>query len=231
MILVVAAMDEEYQELAKMLENERVLCCKGIKCHQGKIDNKDVMLMLSGVGKVNAAYSLSTIMNNFEIDFVINIGSAGGINSKDYNIKPLDIVIAQKVCQHDVDLTLAHRLPGVLPDLPQYYHASLDTSMLADLKDSDLTYHVGTIASGDQFVGDLEIVKKIQHSFEDVCAVEMEAGAIAQICYILKVPFVIFRSISDVINEHSDNQVQFEEYIKQASINSARSACLVIKSI
>ncbi|MDR1781390.1 MAG: 5'-methylthioadenosine/adenosylhomocysteine nucleosidase [Bacilli bacterium] len=231
MILIVAAMEEEYQELEKLIDNGIELCCKGIKYVKGFIDNKDVILMLSGVGKVNAAYTITTFIDNFDIDFVINIGSAGGVISKKYDVKVLDIVIAQNVVQHDVDLVLANRLPGVLPNLPQYYPSSLNNEMIKVLKKTNLRFHLGTIASGDQFVGSLTRINEIKNNFVDVCAVEMEAGAIAQVCYLTNTKYLVFRSISDVINGEVDNQTQFEEYIKQASINSARATYEIIKCL
>ena len=230
MILAIAAMNSEYQELEKFLEDKKSGEIDGIKYDIGTIDNKEVMLMLSGVGKVNAAYTFTTILNNFKIDFVVNIGSAGGVVNN-HHVKPLDIVVARKVCYHDVDLTLANRLPGVLPNTPQYFEATLNDKMLKALDELDLTYHYATIASGDQFVCDLGKVEYITKTFDDVCAVEMEAGAIAHLCYLKKIPFVVFRSISDVINENEDNQMQFEEYIKQASHNSALATKKIIEQL
>ena len=228
MILAIAAMESEYQELEAMMVNKSEGIATDIKYHLGKIKGKDVMLMLSGVGKVNAAYALTTILNNFAVDFVINIGSAGGV-VKDHDVKVMDVVIAKKVCNHDVDLTLANRLPGVLPNTPQYFESAVTMEMLNAFETTGLSYHYATIASGDQFVCDLARIDYITTHFEDVCAVEMEAGAIAQICYLRKIPFVVFRSISDVVNQYQDNQMQFEEYIKQASINSARAASKIIE--
>ncbi|MDF9866681.1 adenosylhomocysteine nucleosidase [Bacilli bacterium PM5-3] len=230
MILAIAAMEEEYQELEKMMVDAKEGVCEDVKYHLGKIADKEVMLMLSGVGKVNAAYALTTILNYFDVSFIVNIGSAGGV-VKDYDVNVLDIVIAKKVCYHDVDLTLANRLPGVLPNTPQYFEATLTDEMLKAIDSTGLNYHCATIASGDQFVCDLDSVKYITETFEDVCACEMEAGAIAHIAYLRKIPFVVFRSISDVVGKEQDNQMQFEEYIKQASLNSSLAAAKIIEKI
>ncbi|MEG0283914.1 MAG: 5'-methylthioadenosine/adenosylhomocysteine nucleosidase [Erysipelotrichales bacterium] len=230
MILVIAAMEEEYQELERLMENPKKIMVDDIKTHQGKIDNKDVILMLSGIGKVNAAYSFTTILKKYDIDFVVNIGSAGGVVN-DHHVEALDIVVAKKVCYHDVDLTLADRKPGVLPNLPQYFEASLHDDMLKKLEETNLKYHYATIASGDQFVYSLDRVAYITSTFDDVCAIEMEAGAIAHLCHTHKIPFVVFRSISDVVGKEDNNQVQFEEYIEQASKNSALAATKIIECV
>lgn len=230
MILAVAAMQEEYQELEALMDNPIEGNINGVKYHQGKIEDKDVCLMLSGIGKVNAAWTLVTILNELDIDFVVNIGSAGGVVN-DHHVKAMDVVVGKKVCQHDVDLTAADRPMGMLPNLPVYFESAVNDKMMAALKETGLTYHYATIASGDAFVADLKRVEYITNYFEDVCAVEMEAGAIAQICYQRKIPFVVFRSISDVIGEEDSNQMQFEQYIKYAALNSAQAAKAIIKTI
>lgn len=228
MILIIAAMEEEYSAIEKLMKDVKAGQHHFVKYHQGKIHDQEVMLMLSGIGKVNAGAALVTILNDFTISYIINVGSAGGLVS-DYDVNVFDIVIAKRVVQHDVDLTLANRLPGVLPDLPQYYESEVDSNILNELDKNGLTYHYATIASGDQFVCDLETVNKIVNNFEDVCAVEMEAGAIAQIAYLHQIPFVVFRSISDVVNKESDNQIQFEKYIEKAAENSALATSIAIK--
>lgn len=228
MILIIAAMEEEYQEIEKLMHNKKADKYHFVKYHTGTIHDKKVMLMLSGIGKVNATASLTAILNKFEISFIINVGSAGGVDSN-YDVNVYDIVIAKKVCQHDVDLTFANRLPGVIPGLPQYYESEVNEKIFEELNENNLTYHYATIASGDQFVCDLNTINKITNNFEDVCAVEMEAGAIAQVAYMYQIPFVVFRSISDVINKHSDNQIQFEKYIEQAAKNSAIATSIALK--
>ncbi|WP_423364354.1 5'-methylthioadenosine/adenosylhomocysteine nucleosidase [Mycoplasma sp. P36-A1] len=230
MILAVAAMQEEYQELEALMENPQEGEFNGVKYHQGRIEDKDVVLMLSGIGKVNASWSIVTILNELDIDFIINIGSAGGVVNN-HHVKAMDIVVAKKVCQHDVDLTAADRPLGMLPNLPVYYESAVSDNMMKSLSETGLTYHYATIASGDTFVADTEKVTHITDNFEDVCAVEMEAGAIAQIAFLKKIPFVVFRSISDVIGDSDSNQIQFEQYIQLASKNSAKAAHTIIKAL
>lgn len=230
MILIVAAMEEEYNELAILLENSKKANVQGVNHHLGKLEGKEVILMLSGIGKVNTAASLTTIINEYEIDFVINIGSAGGVLNQ-YNVKVLDIVVAKKVCYHDVDLTMANRPKGQLPGLPQYFETNVSKQMLELLDESEFDFHYATIASGDEFVGKIERITEIVNTFDDVCAIEMEAGAVAQICFQREIPFVVFRSISDVVGSDISNQMQFKEYIKKASINSAAATKLIIGTL
>jgi len=232
MILCIAAMNEEYDALVDLLDNAKEETSHHVKVHRGQIDNKEVLLMLSGIGKVNATLTLTTILNDYKnIEFIINIGSAGGIKSK-YNVKQLDIVVAKKVCQHDVDLTAAGDRPyGEIPGMPLYFETNLQQIMLEALASTNLTYHTATIASGDTFVATEEKANFIEEHFEDVCAVDMEAGAIAQVAYVKEIPFVVFRSISDVVGEEEDgNQLQFDKYILEASKNSALATKAVIQT-
>jgi adenosylhomocysteine nucleosidase len=228
MILVIAAMEVEYQALLDLLDDDQEKEIFGVKHHLGKIDDKEIILMLSGIGKVNASSNITSILNEYFIDYIINIGSAGGVVN-DYQVKQLDIVVAKQVCQHDVDLIAADRPLGQLPDLPIYYQASINDDMMQALTKTGLEYHYATIASGDTFVATMDKVNYITNHFDDVCAVEMEAGAIAQIAYLRKIPFVVFRSISDVVGHQQSNQLQFEQYIEKASQNSALAAHAIIK--
>ena len=229
MILIVAAMEVEYNEILLLMNDSKKHTLQHVEYHQGSINDNEVTLMLSGIGKVNTAYALTTILNFIPIDFIINVGSAGGVVNE-HEVDILDIVVAKKVCNHDIDLVLANRLPGVLPDLPQYYQSAVNKNILMALSQLDLKYHYATIASGDQFIGDLNRLNYVTQNFEDVCAVEMEAGSIAQIAYLRKIPFIIIRSISDVIGKEVPNQIQFEEYIVKASKNSALATQKIIEN-
>jgi len=233
MILCIAAMQEEYDALLELMSDPKEEIIHGVNVHKGTINHKDVLLMLSGIGKVNAACSTITILNHYnDIDFIINIGSAGGLENN-YHVKQLDIIVGKKVVQHDVDLSSAGYELGQLPGgLPLYFEASVTQAMLDALDKTDLTYHYATIASGDSFVASEEKADFIASNFEDVCAVEMEAGAIAQIAYIRKIPFVVFRSISDVVGHEEDgNQLQFDKYILPASKNSALATKAIIETL
>lgn len=228
MILIVAAMNEEYDELQKLMSETKEQEINNVPHTLGLLDDKQVVLMLSGIGKVNASMNVTSIINEYDINFIINIGSAGGI--KDLGLKQLDLVLATKVCQHDIDLHEFDHPYGGLPGMPVYYETALNPDMISEIKQLDINYHTGCVASGDQFVSHTEQISFILDHFKDVCAVEMEAGAIAQVAYVHKIPFIIIRSISDIIDE-SDSDLQFKEYIIKASANSARATKKIISTI
>lgn len=231
MILVLAAMQQEFDALAKHLENSVSDYEHDIKYEKGYIGDKEVILALTGVGKVNATYTITTIFNHFPIDYVINIGSAGGVLTNREELDTLDVVVSTCVSQHDLDVTLAGREKGELENLSKYTPATYEDSWFDDLAEFNHKIHFGTIASGDQFIGDLKKVEEITNNFEDVLAVEMEAGAIAQICYRWRIPFIVMRSISDVVGKEVANHLQFEEYLSQASANSAFITSQIIKKL
>lgn len=229
MVLIVAAMPEEYEALQKLMQNKREQESNNVKHTLGLLKDKEVVLMLSGIGKVNASMNVTSIINEYDdIHYIVNIGSAGGI--KNLGLKQLDLVLATKVCQHDIDLHEFDHPYGALPGMPVYYESALNDKIIAEIAQLDITYHTGCIASGDQFVSQKEKIAFITNHFDDVCAVEMEAGAIAQVAYMHKIPFVIIRSISDVIDEE-DSNLQFHEYIIRASSNAALATEKIISVI
>lgn len=228
MILIVAAMNEEYRELQKLMEQAHEQEINNVTHTMGLLDDKEVVLMLSGIGKVNASMNVTSIINEYDIDFIINIGSAGGI--KDLGLSQLDLVLATKVCQHDIDLHEFGHEYGALPNMPVYYESALDDKMIDQIKELNIPYQTGCVASGDQFVSQEEKVNYILEHFDDVCATDMEAGAIAQVAYIHHIPFIIIRSISDIIDE-KDSKLQFQEYIIKASSNSALATEKIISAI
>lgn len=231
MILVLAAMQQEFDALSKHLKNSISDYEHDIKYEKGYIGDKEVILVLTGIGKVNATYTITTMFNHFPINFVINIGSAGGVLTNREELDTLDVVVSTKVAQHDLDVTLAGREKGELDNHPKYCQATFEDSWFNDLDEFKHQIHFGTIASGDQFIGDIQRVEQITSDFEDVLAVEMEAGAIAQISNRWRIPFVIMRSISDVVGKEVANHLQFEEYLEQASENSAFITSEIIKKM
>jgi len=211
---IIAAMNEEVQEIEKLMSNISVNEIYELKFIQGKINEKDVVLVKCGVGKVNAARTTQILTDNFDLDYIINVGTAGGLNDK---IDIGDVVIAEKLIQHDFDITAAGREKGYITDLGKYFYS--DKRLIEKAKsvintiDDNFNCFIGTIATGDIFVQDLEIKDKIKRGFNADCT-EMEGAAIAQVCTLNKVPFIIIRSISDKPN--GNNAVDFEKYLELA---------------
>ncbi|NLC65013.1 MAG: 5'-methylthioadenosine/adenosylhomocysteine nucleosidase [Erysipelothrix sp.] len=225
MILIIAAMMEELDALKKLGENIHETSVEDIHVVEMTLGDKPVILSLSGVGKVNAAYTTTLLSSVYKPTLIINIGSAGGLQP-DQSIG--DIVIANQVRAHDLDIG-----PNTIHDerfiyMPHHDYAHLALSLTKAL---DIQGHVGEIVSGDQFVSfESDALIRIQNIFPDAICVEMEASAIGGVSKRLKIPFVILRSLSDVPLREG-NDITFEAFLPTASRNSALLTEKFIKSI
>ena len=163
------------------------------------------MVMQSGIGKVNAAMGALTLVNAFLPDFVINSGVAGGA---DLAVNVMDLVAGEHVAYHDVWCGPESAV-GQVQGLPLYFEGS---RRLLDLVPDCDDIHKGLICSGDQFIDKKETLKAIKQNFPDALAVDMESGAIAQVCHLNHVPFLALRVISDSPGASHDNTRQYLDF-------------------
>lgn len=218
---IIAAMQEEMQEIQKIMKNIQKIEIYGLNFIKGEINDKLVVLVEAGVGKVNATRTAQLLIDKFDIDVVINIGSAGSANDK-LNIG--DIVIGKKLVQHDFDITAFGHPKGYISNVGLYLES--DTQLMKkmekaikNLENIDFKILVGTIASGDIFCTDIKMKEKIRNKFE-ADAIEMEGAAIAQVCKLDDIPFIVIRGISDSPN--GNNEITFEQYLEKASKRCAQ---------
>lgn len=217
MIGIIVAEIEEMEAVKGIMEDVNSIDIYNLKIYTGKINNKDSLLVRSGVGKVNSARVAQIITDKFDLSFIINIGSAGGLN-EGLNIG--DIVLGQTLVQHDFDVTAFGREKGFIPETGKFFES--DKNLLQKCKNIKIDNQkivVGTIASGDMFLTDSTLKGKIKQDFNATC-VEMEGAAIAQVCALNKIPFIVIRSISDIPN--GKNAIDFNEYLELASKNCAK---------
>ena len=161
--------------------------------------------MQCGIGKVNAAIGTLTLVNSFLPDFVINSGVAGGA---DQSISVMDVVAGARVAYHDVWCGPESE-QGQVQGLPLYFEGA---KRLLDLVPDREGIHKGLICSGDQFIDTLDAVSRIKGNFPEALAVDMESGAIAQVCHLNKVPFLALRVISDSPGASHDNTRQYLDF-------------------
>ena len=218
---IIVAMQEEMQEIQKIMKNIQKIEIYGLNFIKGEINDKLVVLVEAGVGKVNATRTAQLLIDKFDIDVVINIGSAGSANDK-LNIG--DIVIGKKLVQHDFDITAFGHPKGYISNVGLYLES--DTQLMKkmektikNLENIDFKILVGTIASGDIFCTDIKMKEKIRNKFE-ADAIEMEGAAIAQVCKLDDIPFIVIRGISDSPN--GNNEITFEQYLEKASKRCAQ---------
>ena len=213
---IIVAMQEELEEVLKIMSDIEEKEIYGISFVDGKIEKEKVVVVKSGVGKVNAARTTQILIDKLDVTKVINVGSAGALNPS-LNIG--DIVIADKLIQHDFDITAFNHKKGYITGVGDYIYC--DENLINKLKKAEnklgnKAYNIktGTIASGDIFCTEINMKNKIYSKFNADC-VEMEGAAIAQVCYLDKIPFIVIRSISDSPN--GNNAIVFDEFVKLAS--------------
>lgn len=206
---IIFAMEEELNALKKylILENEYNLF--DLNFYEGKIDNVDCVLVESGVGKVNAARTTQILIDNMKVEYIFNIGVAGGI---DQSLKVGDIVIGESLVQHDFDITAFDHEKGYIPNVGTYIEA--DSYLVKIAQENIDNAKVGVIASGDIFCTEFMMGQKINKKFSALC-VEMEGASVAQVCFLSHIPFLIIRSVSDVPN--NDNVITYEEFLDSSS--------------
>lgn len=227
-IALIGAMPPEISLLQENLQNLRSEHMADFDIYCGEYAGKNVVLALSGIGKVNAALSTALVLQH-RPDFVINTGSAGGLGS---GLKVGDVVIGTQTAHHDVDITAFGYAIGHVPQMPARFES--DPALCAAAEKAAAAFehaavHRGLIVSGDQFVHSSESVAEVRRHFPDAQAVEMEAAAIAQSCHRFGVPFVVVRAISDLADEEADTS--FETFLKTASVHSAKMVLQLIEAL
>ena len=228
LIGIIGAMSEEVEALKFKMIIEESLNKAGKNFLKGKLWNKDVVVVVSGVGKVNAAMTTQILIDNFNVDIIINVGVAGGV-SKD--VKPGDIVIGTSLIQHDFDTQVFGARLGQISGLDTFDFKS-DKNLIEKLKDIQLTSNAkvleGIIVTGDQFICSKEKAEFLVKEF-DAIASEMEGASIAHVSYLNKKPFVVIRSMSD--NASTGATVEFEKFVNIAVQNSLEILEYLLKNI
>ncbi|AKD38509.1 5'-methylthioadenosine/S-adenosylhomocysteine nucleosidase [Pasteurella multocida subsp. multocida OH4807] len=216
---IIGAMAQEIEILAKLMENKVVTQVASCTIYEGMIRGKAVALLQSGIGKVAAAVGTTVLLQQTKPDVVINTGSAGGVAQ---GLKVGDIVISSETIYHDADVTAFGYVKGQLPACPPAFISDENLSYLAESSAQALGHHVerGLICSGDSFINGGEALAKIKVDFPSVVAVEMEATAIAQVCHVFHVPFVVVRAISDASD--GEASMSFEEFLPLAAKHSSQ---------
>ena len=222
---IVGAMDEEVSILKEKMTNVKTTVVAGCEFYQGELNTKQVILTKSGIGKVAAAVATTLLLEKFQPDIVINTGSAGGYDTR---LSVGDLVISTEVRFHDVDVTAFGYEIGQMAQLPAAFAADkklIEIAQLASEALQPLQTIQGLICTGDTFMADPKKVEVARKNFPDMAACEMEAAAIAQVCYQFNVPFVIIRSLSDIAGKTSE--ISFEQYLPIA----AKNASILVENI
>lgn len=226
---IIGAMEEEVELLRSSLENTEVETIANCEFTKGTYQGQEIVLLKSGIGKVNAAMSTTILLQHFKPELVINTGSAGGF---DKDLEVGSIVISDEVRHHDVDVTAFGYEMGQVPQMPAAFQSNPELIELAEKAVSeleDLPYAVGLIATGDSFMNDPERVESVRGHFPEMKAAEMEAAAVAQVCYQFDTAFVVIRALSDIAGKESS--VSFEEFLPKAAEHSTKIVLRVVERL
>lgn len=218
---IIGAMEEEVaalkeaMEIQEIVEKASMTFCKGVLC------GKDVVVVRSGIGKVNAGICAQILADRFEADVLINTGIAGSLNAA---IDIGDMVISTDAVHHDMDATIFGDEIGQVPRMDVRFFPA-DMELVAKAKaanekaNPDIKTFTGRVATGDQFVASKEVKERIVSNFGAYCT-EMEGVGIAHAAYLNNISYVIIRAISDKADNSAT--MDYPEFEKQAIVHSVR---------
>lgn len=219
---IIAAMSEELEILLKDLQLEHKETKANMTFHKGKLWGQNVVAVVCGIGKVNAAVCTQILISEYNVNKVINVGVAGGIG---LDIYPGNVVIGDSLVQYDMDTTAFGDKIGQIPRLDTFDFKCNDDlvkcAKSACEENKDIKSFVGRIVTGDQFVASVEKIQWLGKEF-GALACEMEGGSIAHVCYLNNIPFVVIRSISD--NANNGAHMDFQEF---TPIGVKNSTCIL----
>ena len=205
---IIVAMQDELACVEGMLENKTTATAEsGSQFIMGHAGRHEIILTQSGIGKVNAAIRTFELIDKYHPDIVINSGVAGGI---DKETRVMDMVVGTDVVYHDVWCGEGNEY-GQVQGLPDRFAGNKELVEKVLNANQGKRVYGGLICSGDKFITDRSELNEIKGKFADGLAVDMESGAIAQVCHIYGVPFISFRIISDTPGAEAHWQ-QYENF-------------------
>lgn len=227
---IIGAMEVEVEILKGAMDVKQIVKKASMEFYEGSIDGKEIVVVRSGICKVNAGICVQILVDEFSVTHVINTGAAGSLDAR---INIGDIVLSTDACYHDVDATIFGYKKGEIPQLGvQAFTADASLREAAKTAISkaapDLGIFEGRVCSGDQFISSPDIKKAIIDEFGGMCC-EMEGAGIAQGCYLNNVPFLIIRAISDKADGSAI--MEYPEFEKKAAHDCAALVQEMIKAL
>ncbi|MCR5468976.1 MAG: 5'-methylthioadenosine/adenosylhomocysteine nucleosidase [Lachnospiraceae bacterium] len=218
---IIGAMELEVSALKKEMVTDRVVTKAGMSFHEGTLNGCPVVVVMCGIGKVNAGMCVQILCDLFEVTHVINTGVAGSLNAK---LDIGDILVSVEAVQHDFDVTALNYAKGQIPGVDVLSFPAdkdmVEKAYEACLKvNPDIHCLKGKVVSGDQFISSKDVKNRLIEDFAGDCA-EMEGAAIAQAAYLNKVPFVVLRAISDKADDSAE--MDYPSFERQAAGHCAK---------
>lgn len=226
---IIGAMESEVSALKETMQVNSVTTKAGMDFYEGVLEQTPVVVVQSGIGKVNAAMCVQILADLFDITHVMNTGVAGSLNAK-LNIG--DILVSEKAIQHDMDVTIFGYAPGQVPGTKSRDFiadpAMADAALTAcGQVNPDVTTIKGCVVSGDQFISSAEVKDRLIREFHGDCA-EMEGASIAQAATLNGLPFVVIRAISDKADGSAE--MDYPTFEKQAAEHCAKMVVEFVKT-
>lgn len=227
---IIGAMADEVAGLKELMQDVEITRKASMEFYAGTLEGKKVVVVQSGIGKVNAAVCTQILVDDFQAEVVMNTGIAGSLNN-DINIG--DIVVSTDLVHHDVEATAFGYKKGQVPGMEYFSFQSDDALRGLAVKacrevNPDIQVFEGRIASGDQFVADQGVKDFIVNEF-GAYAVEMEGAAIAQAAMLNHVPFLVIRAISDKADGSA--HVDYPAFEKLAIEHSVKLTRRILREI
>lgn len=226
---IICAMEEELAPLKKIMSMKESRTKARMEFIEGTLEEKDVVMVISGIGKVNAAVCAQILADDYHVTHLINVGVAGGVKE---NIQPMDVVVATALLQHDMDVTAFGLKRGEIPRFESSLFKTDDKltrlALEGSRKNEGYTTHEGIIVSGDQFISSKEKIEDLLETF-DAAACEMEGAAIAQAADLNHIPFSVIRAISD--NANTGASMDYEKFKDLAVENTVSILTYVLKNL
>ncbi len=226
---IICAMEEELAPLKDHMTSYAEKRKAMMDFYEGEIEGQDLVMVVSGIGKVNAAICAQILIDDYHVTHLLNVGVAGGVKE---NLKPMDLIIATSLIQHDMDVRAFGLKRGEIP--------RMDTSVF--LPDSHLNQlllnaakkytksevHEGLIVSGDAFISSRDQIIDLMDTF-DASACEMEGASIAHAAYLNGIPFAVIRAISD--NANTGASMDYEKFKDLAAKNTVSMVLDLLKNL
>lgn len=226
MIGIIGAMDVEVQNIKSLIKNNEIKTLSGVEFNHGYINNTEVVVAKCGIGKVAAAICAQTMILEYKVEKLINVGVAGNLSS---NLNIGSIAISTSLVHHDLDTTSFGDPMGLISGL-NIVNIMADEKMVEEaenaVKSLNINYEKGVIASGDQFISSKDKKEYIKKEFNAI-ACEMEGAAIAHVAYVNNVPFCVIRAISDNADGQAD--MDYPTFLKHAVKQSVEVIKTLIK--
>jgi len=225
---IMGAMREEIEPILELVDEvDTEIDYAKNKYYKAKYDGTELVIAYSKIGKVNSALTAATMIEKFGIDILLFSGVAGAINEE---LKIGDLIIATKLCQHDLDITAFGHPYGYVPESKVFVETSETLNNIARnvAKKLDKKLLSGIIATGDQFIANPEKKEWIKNTF-NADALEMEGASVGFVCDSLGVPFFVLRAISD--SADMDAGFDFDKFLKGSAKESAKFLMEMVREI